>query len=56
MANTSCAGAAVEWLQPESDAGNVEYKLRLKDPNPVRFQQLVLSHLVPAVACWAAHA
>jgi hypothetical protein len=39
----SCSGAAVEWLQPESDEGSVEYKLRLKDPNPVRFQQLVCS-------------
>lgn len=28
-------------LEPEDDEGNVEYKLRLKQPNPVRFQQLV---------------
>ena len=36
------AGAAhLEWLEPESDEGNVEYKLRLKDPSTMRFQQLV---------------
>ena len=34
-------GSAVEWLEPESDVGNVEYKLRLKDSSTVRFQQLV---------------
>ena len=28
-------------LEAEDDEGNVEYKLRLKQPNPVRFQQLV---------------
>lgn len=28
-------------LEAESDEGNVEYKLRLKQPNPIRFQQLV---------------
>ena len=31
----------MEWLEPESDVGNVEYKLRLKDNSTVRFQQLV---------------
>ena len=31
----------VVLLEPEDDEGNVEYKLRLKQPNPVRFQQLV---------------
>ena len=35
------AGSAAEWLDPERDDGNTEYKLRLKDPSPVRFQQLV---------------
>ena len=30
-----------EYIAPESDDGNVEYKLRLKNPSPVRFQQLV---------------
>ena len=33
--------AHLEWLEPESDEGNVEYKLRLKDPSTMRFQQLV---------------
>ncbi len=28
-------------LEAEDDEGNVEYKLRLKQPNHVRFQQLV---------------
>ncbi|KAK9803002.1 hypothetical protein WJX73_009078 [Symbiochloris irregularis] len=28
-------------LPPECDEGCVEYKLRIKDPNPLRFQQLV---------------
>lgn len=33
---------ALEWLPPENDFGNVEYKLRLKQPLPgLRFQQLV---------------
>lgn len=36
------SGAILEWLEPESDEGNVEYKLRLKDPSTMRFQQLVL--------------
>ena len=31
----------VERLEAESDEGNVEYKLKLHDPNPARFQQLV---------------
>lgn len=35
-------------LEPEDDEGNVEYKLRLKQPNPVRFQQLVR-----AILSWA---
>lgn len=33
--------AHLDWLEPESDEGNVEYKLRLKDPSTMRFQQLV---------------
>lgn len=33
--------AEAVMLEAESDEGNVEYKLRLKQPNPVRFQQLV---------------
>ena len=33
---------ALAWLPPENDFGNVEYKLRLKQPLPgLRFQQLV---------------
>lgn len=35
------SGATLEWLEAESDEGNVEYKLRLKDPSTMRFQQLV---------------
>lgn len=35
------SGATMEWLEPESDEGNAEYKLRLKDPSTMRFQQLV---------------
>jgi len=31
----------VVLLEQEDDQGNVEYKLRLKQPNHVRFQQLV---------------
>ena len=31
----------VALLEQEDDEGNVEYKLRLKQPNHVRFQQLV---------------
>jgi hypothetical protein len=38
--------AGLEWLEPESDEGNVEYKLRLKDPSIMRFQQLVRAALV----------
>lgn len=34
-------GQTLEWLEAESDEGNVEYKLRLKDPSTMRFQQLV---------------
>ena len=37
----SADAAHLEWLEPESDEGNVEYKLRLKDPSTMRFQQLV---------------
>jgi len=33
--------AEVVLLEQEDDEGNVEYKLRLKQPNHVRFQQLV---------------
>jgi len=39
------SGATLEWLEAESDEGNVEYKLRLKDPSTMRFQQLVLNHI-----------
>ncbi|CAL8463448.1 g2982 [Coccomyxa elongata] len=35
------SAATLEWLEAESDEGNVEYKLRLKDPSTMRFQQLV---------------
>ena len=35
------SGATLEWLEAECDEGNVEYKLRLKDPSTMRFQQLV---------------
>jgi hypothetical protein len=31
----------VTHIQPESEEGNVEYKLRLKEPTPQRFHQLV---------------
>ena len=31
----------------ENDDGNVEYKLRLKQPTPFRFQQLVSRHFLP---------
>ena len=37
------SAATLEWLEAESDEGNVEYKLRLKDPSTMRFQQLVHS-------------
>ena len=37
--------AELKWLEPESDEGNVEYKLRLKDPSTMRFQQLVSGKL-----------
>ena len=33
--------AEAVMLEAEDDEGNVEYKLRLKQPNSVRFQQLV---------------
>ena len=33
--------SGVGKLEPENDEGNVEYKLRLKQNNPIRFQQLV---------------
>lgn len=32
---------SVTCLGQEDEQGNVEYKLRLKDPHPVRLQQLV---------------
>ena len=32
----------VDWFDPEVEEGNVEYKLKIKDPNSIRFQQLVL--------------
>ena len=38
-------------LEPEDDEGNVEYKLRLKQPNPVRFQQLVCTALPSEPLC-----
>ncbi len=49
--------ATVKFLQSESDEGNVEYKLKLKDPdtgNPYRIQQLVATlrvHDVPHACC-----
>lgn len=33
--------SSVYWLDPEIEEGNVEYKLKVVDPNSVRFQQLV---------------
>lgn len=33
--------ADLHCLEREREDGNVEYKLRLKDPNPSRLQQLV---------------
>ena len=32
---------SVQCLRPEDEEGNVEYKYKIKDPNPVRLQQLV---------------
>jgi hypothetical protein len=32
---------SIRWLLPESEDGNVEYKLRLKDPAAARLEQLV---------------
>lgn len=40
---------SVQQLPPENDDGNVEYKLRIKDPNPLRFQQLVGSKHRPSL-------
>ncbi|KAK9837788.1 hypothetical protein WJX74_005086 [Apatococcus lobatus] len=34
-------GDGMDYIAAEDDDGNVEYKLRLKNPSPVRFQQLV---------------
>ena len=41
------AAAGAQAFPAENDEGNVEYKLRLKEPNcsPVRFQQLVCNQL-----------
>ena len=33
---------SVDWFYPEVEDGPIEYKLKIKDPNSVRFQQLVL--------------
>lgn len=33
-----------QCLPPEEEEGNVEYKLRVKEPNPARLQQLVRTH------------
>ena len=38
-------------LPPECDDGNVEYKLRLKDPHPLRFQQLVRKLVETGMYC-----
>lgn len=32
---------AGQHLDPECEEGNIEYKLRLKEPTPQRFHQLV---------------
>lgn len=51
------SAATLEWLEAESDEGNVEYKLRLKDPTPLRFQQLVgiLKNIMIAIAITHRH-
>ncbi len=43
---------SVASLGQEDEEGNVEYKLRIKDPHPVRLQQLVcvLGHKLGAFA------
>ncbi len=41
----------VVLLEAEDDEGNVEYKLRLKQPNHVRFQQLVRFSCCSKVQC-----
>lgn len=33
----------ITWLESEIEEGNIEYKLKIKDPNSIRFQQLVKS-------------
>lgn len=38
--NEPCDSSCV-WMPPEEEEGNVEYKLRLKDPSTTRLQQLV---------------
>lgn len=32
---------SLQVLEPEVEEGNIEYKLRIKDPNPIRLQQLI---------------
>lgn len=39
-------------LAPEHDAGSVEYKLRLVDPSPPRFHQLVRRMRVWCACAW----
>lgn len=39
--------ATVTWLPPESEHGNVEYKLRLRDPSTARLEQLVCTAQTP---------
>lgn len=43
--------ASLKWLPRESEDGNVEYKLRLKDPSPARLQQLVRCALTSRPCC-----
>lgn len=39
---------SVACLGQEDEEGNVEYKLRIKDPHPVRLQQLVRAQVAGA--------
>ena len=41
----------LEWLEAENDEGNIEYKLRLKDPTTMRFQQLVMPLVLLTYSC-----
>jgi hypothetical protein len=41
MCKREARDPGVSSLQPEDEEGNVEYKYRLKEPNPIRLQKLV---------------